>query len=207
MILVPSPHSQAMMPALHHLKKYKNDKILVGWHLLPEIELPEGTIIYNTEQLKHHPIPNWLKKYEWWEYSDGNLLYYKNMKVRFEPLEQYEIEKPEGIKSDILFYGSMNDRRRKIIKELENKGLDVKVLFGIYEEELYPYIAGTKIVLDLHFYEQALCNAFRILPALSLNAKVISEIPSDNYYYEKLKDKVIFGKYEDLVDLCLKNLN
>lgn len=205
--LVPSPHSDAMMPAVHHLRKYDKN-ILVGWHLLPECELPDDFIIYNTEQLKHHKIPDWLKKHEWWEYSDGNLPYYKNMKVRFEPLAQYEIEKPaKVIKSDVLFYGSMNDRRKKIIEELRGKSLDVKVLFGVYEKDLYPYIAGAKIVLDMHFYEQALCNVFRILPALSLGARVISEIPSDNYYYGELKNKVNFTNYENLVEECLKSLN
>ena len=42
---------------------------------------------------------------------------------------------------DVLFYGSMNARREKIVEELKQSGLTVITLFSIYEKERDTVIA------------------------------------------------------------------
>ena len=75
---------------------------------------------------------------------------------------------------DVLFYGAYNDRRNKILERL-GKEFRVKSVCHVYGEEMRDIIRSAPVVVNIHFYENALLETTRISEALSLGARVVSE--------------------------------
>ena len=87
--------------------------------------------------------------------------------------------------SDILFYGSINPRRERIVTQLtqtlKQRGYSysVRVLNRAFGDELIQYISSTRIVLNIHFYPNSILETDRIHTALQFNnVTVISEYPT-----------------------------
>lgn len=77
---------------------------------------------------------------------------------------------------DLLFFGSMNERRRRIIQEIEDAGGHVTLLDGpVYGPERDALIRQSKAVLNCHYYESARFEQARVFQCLSLGTPVISE--------------------------------
>jgi SAM-dependent methyltransferase len=84
------------------------------------------------------------------------------------PLEQRPI--------DLLFLGSMNERRRGLIEAVEAGGCAVSVLDGpVYGAERDDLVRQAKAVFNCHFYETARFEQARAFQCLSLGTPVISE--------------------------------
>ena len=84
------------------------------------------------------------------------------------PLAQRPIE--------LLFIGSLNDRRRSLIQRIEAAGVSVTMFDGpMYGPERDAFIAQAKGVLNCHFYESARFEQVRAFQALSLDTPVVSE--------------------------------
>lgn len=213
-----------------------NPKILnvvFGAHTNPRkfIAKVNNLIIFNTEQL--HPSSKWssmlyleaLNKNMVWDYSPGNLNYINHDRKSEVPFLyckdlSLRVNKNVGDKEyDLLFYGLMNERRRKIIDELLAQDLKIKCLFGVYGEELDFYLSRSRAVLNLHYYEKHFFQAIRAFYPLSNGIPVISEnydLRSGHPIYEEVifhpKEK-IFKEYalrllrdDGLEDLFAKNL-
>lgn len=77
---------------------------------------------------------------------------------------------------DLLFFGSMNERRRRLIARIEACGLQVATFdHPLYADERDQYIRQAKAVLNCHFYESATFEQVRAFQCLSLGTPVISE--------------------------------
>ncbi len=77
---------------------------------------------------------------------------------------------------DLLFFGSMNERRRRIIERIEACGVSVAMFdHPLYGEERDQYIRQAKAVLNCHYYESATFEQVRTFHCLSLGTPVISE--------------------------------
>lgn len=77
---------------------------------------------------------------------------------------------------DLLFLGSMNERRARVIREVESAGCTVTVLEGaLYGPERDAVIHQAKAVLNCHFYESARFEQARAFQCLSLGAAFVSE--------------------------------
>jgi SAM-dependent methyltransferase len=77
---------------------------------------------------------------------------------------------------DLLFFGSMNERRKKIIARIEQQGISVSLFdHPVYCTERDHYIRNAKAVLNCHFYESGRFEQVRISHCLSLGTPVISE--------------------------------
>jgi hypothetical protein len=77
---------------------------------------------------------------------------------------------------DLLFFGSMNERRRKFIERIESTGVSVSTFDGIvYGPERDQYIRQAKAVLNCSFYETSRFEQVRASHCLSLGTPVISE--------------------------------
>lgn len=77
---------------------------------------------------------------------------------------------------DILFFGSMNDRRKEMIEKIEYSGFKVSFLdFGVYGPERDVHIGNAKAVFNCHFYDSARFEQARVFQCLSLGTPVISE--------------------------------
>jgi hypothetical protein len=81
-------------------------------------------------------------------------------------------------KYDILFVGAPNSRRNNIIRELKKK---YKVLFlaKTFNNDLYDLMDQTKIILNLHYYKNAILETTRLNEALFNNKLIISELPDE----------------------------
>ena len=84
------------------------------------------------------------------------------------PLEQRPI--------DLLFFGSMNERRKRMIERIEACGATVAMFDQpLYADERDHYIRQAKAVLNCHFYESATFEQVRAFHCLSLGTPIISE--------------------------------
>ena len=100
-------------------------------------------------------------------------------------------------KNNILFFGSMNDIRKEKLQYLQKKlfpKYSIKIINNIYGIDLLNEINNSKIILNIHFYKNALLETSRLNEILSFNKLVISEKPDihDDYNYNIYKDIVIF---------------
>ena len=77
---------------------------------------------------------------------------------------------------DLLFIGSLNERRMRLIERVEACGRSVTLFDGpLYGPERDAYIANARAVLNCHFYESARFEQVRAFQALSLGTPVVSE--------------------------------
>jgi SAM-dependent methyltransferase len=84
------------------------------------------------------------------------------------PIEQRPI--------DILFFGSLNERRDKLIQQVETSGRRVTLLSSpLYGPERDELVKQAKAVLNCHFYESARFEQARAFQSLSLGTPVVSE--------------------------------
>jgi hypothetical protein len=171
---------------------------------------PKNYIIY---QLEQKDISNWInKKYELsllfskrcWDYSNANInkfhpLIQQKMKLfRIPIIPMHQITHiKDQTNFDILFYGTMNEPRRMILQYIQ-KIIGTRYTFrfiqNVFEEKLFEQIQACKIVLNIHFYENALLESYRISEVQSCRKLVISFLPNlddkDNFNY--YKESVVF---------------
>ena len=144
-----------------------------------------------------------LKNYD---YCQQNISVFKN---KFPDLDQpklFEVpigrlKKHKTLKDiDILFVGCINQKRTDIIQKIGQVFPNVKVItYGIFDIELANYLERSKIVLNIHFYDNAILERVRINEALQYGTFVISEKPnqSDISAIEYYKDVVVFVEDEN----------
>ena len=178
-------------------------------------QLPKNKyFLYQLEQLNQTEQPyqnidiiiNIIKNsYYTFDYSQTNLSYYpedvrdkvKLLKPLIATPKEYKQEKT----IDILFIGLLNERRTKILDEIKRysreKHLDYKIeiVEKAFEVYLDVLIKKSKIVINLHYYPNAILELFRIHDVLPYDCKIISELPGDgdpDALVEKYKDYVTF---------------
>ncbi|ALP40864.1 hypothetical protein WL1483_1445 [Aeromonas schubertii] len=99
---------------------------------------------------------------------------------------------------DVLFYGDINnERRRKYISELQKK-FSVKVVSDLFGESLYNEMAKAKVVVNIHYYEGALLETTRIYECLSQNRIIVSEESVDMNEHSVLLPLVDFVPINDV---------
>ncbi|MBY0245711.1 MAG: glycosyltransferase family 25 protein [Sphingobacteriaceae bacterium] len=112
---------------------------------------------------------------------------------------------------DVVFYGDVNNQRRKdFIAEISKKH-KVKILSEVFGDELLQELRKAKIVINIHYYEGALLETTRIYECLSLDRLVISESASDMEHHVELASIIDFVPLGDMaimaerVDFWLSN--
>ena len=193
--------------------KVKN--IIFGAHLLNDDminSIPSNTIIFNTEQIesineiwKRRILLLASKGIVFWDYSNHNLdlLHTKlNVKGRlFEIGFQSNLQRikiNENKEVDVLFYGSLNNRREKIINNLLKKNVKVKCLFGVYGKDRDDWIGKSKIVLNLHYYESKIFEIVRIFYLLTNAIPIVSEVDENTKLNNNYLKGIKGSNYEDV---------
>ncbi len=193
----------------------KATNILLGAHLLPEREaagLPASTVIYNLEQLGGAALPAWYgalaARYHIWDYSPLNLERWAQLPC-LEPPTLVEIGFAPELKRipaapvqdiDVLFYGSVNERRLHILRALEQAGVKLHTAFGVYGAERDALIARSKIVLNLHAYATEVFEIVRVSYLLANGKAVVTEASPD---LGDLVNAVSAHPYDGLIEGCL----
>ena len=176
-------------------------------------------------------------------YNNSNILKsISNKKIYQVPLlhsnfleKIYEINKDitEEKTIDILFYGYINPRRKRLKNRLVSKGLVVKFVNIFDHVKLIKLIQKSKIVLVVHMIkENNFLDSYRINILLSNKCFIIHENIQEEYFinyqnlqllkgnYKDIKTNIIninhmndlskyivFCNYEEIVDKCLLYLN
>lgn len=197
--------------------------ILIGCHLLdPKLieQIPKSTIILNTEQIYsdttewNENIFAWVTKFEVWDYSVRNIEKLKQIGVNkvklFKIGYQKELARLDGTQKkdiDVLFYGAGNDRRKKIIKNLLDTGLNVKTLFGVYGKERDAWIERSKLVLNFHFYDSQIFEIVRVFYLLTNAVAVVGEVNESTSIDAMCKEGIHAVQYDELVKGCIEVVN
>lgn len=156
--------------------------IVLGAHL-PGARVPAGAIIYNTE----HPASPWmtasyralLAQHQVWSYYAGGPGLY--VPVGYAPtLTRIPVANFQDI--DILFYGSVNERRLDVLLDLRARGLYVEVVTGKYGPERDALIARAKVVLNMHYYLPGIFEAVRVSYLWANRKCVVSEASTDHFF-------------------------
>ncbi|MDL2336338.1 MAG: hypothetical protein QFE16_00705 [Pseudomonadota bacterium] len=101
---------------------------------------------------------------------------------------------------DLLFFGSMNPRRRAWIDRIEALGRTVSVFdSALYGPERDHYIAQAKAVLNVHFYESSRFEQARVSHCLSLGTPVISERTAQTRPHPDFEDSVLWLQSDEEV--------
>ena len=193
--------------------KVKN--IIFGAHLLNDDminSIPSNTIIFNTEQIesineiwKRRILLLASKGIIFWDYSNHNLdllLTKLNVKGRlFEIGFQKNLQRikmNDNKEVDVLFYGSLNNRREKIINSLLKNNVKVKCLFGVYGKDRDDWIGKSKIVLNLHYYESKIFEIVRIFYLLTNAIPIVSEVDENTKLNNNYLKGIKGSNYKDV---------
>lgn len=194
--------------------------LLIGAHLIASPEsadrLPANTVIVNLEQLRGFNIgarpvyAGLMRRLAVWDYSPRNIAQIKSL-MRTPYVSRFKIGytpemtrcQPQTPTTDVLFYGSLNDRRAAILKGLHEAGLNVKHLFSVYGAERDAAIADAKIVLNMHFYEDSLHEIGRTSYLLANSKAIVSECGPDTEIEDDIREAMIAVPYKDIVASCV----
>ena len=145
--------------------------------------------------------------YKIFDFSISNDSYYKflNKKVLINPFPLPQKQLTFNPKFDILFYGQFNQRRLKILKYLSKK---FNIIFkeNCLGNERDNLIKKCKIVINLHFYDNACLETCRINEVLKFNKIVISEDTNvKDITNKKLYENCVI--FTEIIDNKLSNIN
>jgi len=104
---------------------------------------------------------------------------------------------------DVVFYGDINnDRRKRFVAALE-KVCRVKVFNNLFGNELHAELAKAKLIVNIHYYEGALLETTRLWECISLGKLVVSERAvnmQENSDLESLVDFVGLNDIDGMVE-------
>ncbi|MFQ5641251.1 MAG: hypothetical protein ACE5IR_25000 [bacterium] len=190
--------------------------IILGYHPLWGNPLPDGytCIVYQLEQLseKRSWQADFLKTLRSasivWDFSEQNVAFLRQngipavyKPIGFHPMMQ-RIQPNPVQDVDVLFYGSINERRGKILAELQKK-FNTRILFGVYGEERDQWISRSKMVLVVHYYDTKLFDEVRL--TYLLNNRIFTVV--ENTPHKRYEDVIVYTDYENLVPTCERYLN
>ena len=214
----------------HGLRRLGHDTILTADPLLPgrrhvvlgpnlapamKLRLPRDAVLYNLEQVEQGSAwmtPELLALFRSrtvWDYSAANATALARLGVRkpavvpigYVPELTRIAPAPEDI--DVLFYGSVNDRRRAVLQALQARGVRVHAVFGVYGPERDALIARSKLVLNIHYYEAKVFEVVRVSYLLANRRCVVSERGASPAEEAPFEEGVAFAPHEGLVERCV----
>ena len=187
------------------------------------IRLNKNSIIVNAEQL-----PSWqfseyhqffffkilylASKCQVWDYNSKNIELFNKLGLNHVQHLQFgyvpelkRIDNNVEKTIDVLFYGSINERRRTILEKLKEHGLNVVSLAGVYGKELDQYIAQSKLVINIHHYEAEIFEIIRCFYLMNNGVAIISEVnPTTTIDQKELLEGIVGVPYDKLVDTCIE---
>jgi hypothetical protein len=154
----------------------RDSAIVLGANLLPLLPGPLSPrlILYNLEQIqKDSPwlrpaYIDLLRRYPVWDYSERNIDALKAHGVTNVALcgigymPVLTRIPPGGEDVDVLFIGSLNDRRKAVLGEIARHGKKVTVAYNSYGEQRDLVVARAKLLLNVHFYESQIFEMVRV---------------------------------------------
>ncbi len=177
--------------------------------------LHPDAVLFNLEQIQEHTpwcgpeLLSLLRRHTVVDYSRQNIERLRSMGIHgvglleighHSSLERIEPGSTEEI--DVLFYGSLNERRSRVLAELERRGLHVYHAFGVYGAARDALIARSKVVLNVHHYDARVFEIVRVSYLLANGRFVVSESGGDHELEAPFSDGLAFADYDELADVC-----
>jgi len=205
-------------PIVTDKQRIRGKAIVLGANLLPDLpgtKPPRKCIILNLEQIT--PRFAWLtrdylkllKRHNVWDYSLYNIEQLGKLgidNVTHCPIgfsgALCRIDAAENRDIDVLFYGSVNERRQVVLDSLSDAGLRVETLFGVYGETRDSMIARSKIVLNVHYYPAKIFEIVRISWLLANRVCVVSETSPLDSALASVQDGIVQAPCEALAGAC-----
>lgn len=195
--------------------------IVLGANLIGEkmIDMiPANSILYNLEQID--PTSKWfaptfqrlVREFVVWDYSARNIECIRQLggaaaDVRHVPIgyvpEMSRITAAANQDIDVLFYGSANARRIRILDALRATGLNLHTAFDVYGAERDALISRSKVVLNMHYYDSSIFEIVRVSYLLANRKAVVSECHGGTEMDVDMQDAVAPAHYDRLVDACV----
>ena len=188
--------------------------ILLGTPSIPMLSgsPPPGTILYHCEQV--YPgspfltpkMVSVLRQYPVVDFSQGNVdrLAAMGVRARWLPVgyvpEMSRVRPAVEEDIDVLFYGTVSDRRRSVLDAVAARGLRVEVLDGVYGEARDAFLSRSKVVLNVHGKdEDTVFESVRVSYPLANRKAVVSERGDG---HDGFAGAVAFADYGELADRC-----
>lgn len=193
--------------------------LIIGVHLVPPHLInvvPASTIVINTEQVWSDTpsewkdtIFRWSKRFETWDYSERNIEKLerigarscKHLRIGYHR-KLRRLTKRANQDIDVLFYGSINDRRKAILRTLLERGLETKAVFGLYGRDRDSLIERSKVVLNLHLYDSKIFEVVRVFYLMTNSKAVVSEVGPETHVEQCYLQGIRAVPYESLADAC-----
>jgi hypothetical protein len=177
------------------------------FHMIDSVVLPDDTILFNSEHFDTGSIFSGdeylqvLRNFEVWDCSSETVEFLAEKGIRVKHCDLGYMPclssiKPEFEDIDVVFCGSMNERRQKIMDDLKAAGVGVVPIFG-YGDWRDRYLARARIVLNLHYYDRRIFEIFRCSYLMANKKCIVSEAVADQQPYY---DGISFAEYDGLVD-------
>jgi hypothetical protein len=196
--------------------------VIFGSNLIANLDAPPafapGSILYNLEQI--YDGSPWLtpellaafRAHTVWDYSRANIqalarhgIAARHVPVGYVPaLTRIPAAPAQDI--DVLFIGSIGDRRLAILQALESRGARVVAVDGRYGKDRDRLIARSKVVLNIHFHAAKVFEIVRVSYLLANRCFVVSESGSETAVETAFTGGVAFANYDSLVATCLSYL-
>jgi hypothetical protein len=193
--------------------------IVIGCHLVAVDDVirsfPADTIVINTEPLHdaagawNDRIIGWARLFEIWDYNPATaarLAGLTGRPVRYLPLGYHprlgRIAAAPVQDIDVLFYGSVNDRRRRVFAALATLGIAPKLLFGVYGAARDAVIARARIVLNVHAADGNGFEAVRVTYLMNNAKAVVTEADAGGVIDPRYAAGVRAVAYDDLAAAC-----
>ena len=111
---------------------------------------------------------------------------------------------------DVLFVGSMNERRQIAFTKLQNQGVKLKIGCNIFGNNLFQYIQKSKLFIDINYHNNdAIFNMFRFCHCANTGTIYTGEVgvTSDYPEVEQLLGVTITKDIENLPNIITKLLS
>ncbi|PSR28941.1 MAG: hypothetical protein C7B47_03045 [Sulfobacillus thermosulfidooxidans] len=211
----------------HHVELSRNHvssqipTVILGANLLaPEViqSLPPTAILYNLEQITESSpwiTPKWMNALRGkilWDYSLRNIEQWttKGFTPRYVPVGYApiltRIDRTIHKDIDVIFYGSLNQRRVEILHALQEHHVTVASLAGVYGKARDEVIARSKLALNIHFYVPNIFEVVRASYLVANRIPVLSERNPDTYVPDEWENLAYWAPYNQLIPTCLELL-
>lgn len=185
--------------------------LVFGAHLCQKL-LPPEFIIYNTEVIDADST--WMKSsysrilrnHQIWDYSQKNVaalkargLHALYCEIGYMPSMRRFVSTKQDI--EVLFIGSPNSRRDLLMKTL-SRHFKTEYRHSVYGLERDDLIARAKIVLNVHYYENAPFEIFRCAHLMANSKCIISEFGADPDIERRYYKSIDFCNYDEIPSQC-----
>lgn len=140
-----------------------------------------------------------------WDYSDKNVQKYARFNKNISIVKVGVSIQPKQVKDiPLTFYGWIKgSHRRSILIEKFQKRFKLNVVTNLTGEAMWNILSRSKIILNVHYYNNSPLEVFRINEALSHGCHVISEIPYSGEY----RDYVHFYRTDSELNVLINKVS